>query len=217
MKYIVKQGDYLAKIADDHGLHSLDVIWNHADNADLKSLRVNPNVLFPGDKVVIPELEVREESGATEKRHRFRLNASALKLRVKVLDYARMPVKDAEAIVWLDADFETTTTDASGMLEREVSPVVQSGRLRITTDQLPIALEVDLNIGHLDPVNTVQGQIGRLNNLGYDAGPVRAPLIADDKDQVKSAIEEFQCDYKLSVDGIAGPNTQTKLKEIHGC
>jgi len=31
-----------------------------------------------------------------------------------------------------------------------------------------------------------------------------------------SAVEEFQCDNGLTVDGDCGPNTQAKLKEVHG-
>ena len=32
-----------------------------------------------------------------------------------------------------------------------------------------------------------------------------------------SAIEEFQCDHGLVVDGKCGPATQAKLKQVHGC
>ena len=68
-----------------------------------------------------------------------------------------------------------------------------------------------IKIGYLDPVEEVSGQIGRLDNLGYFPGD------GTDEDQFKSAIEEFQCDNGLTVDGDCGPGTQAKLKEIHGC
>lgn len=32
-----------------------------------------------------------------------------------------------------------------------------------------------------------------------------------------AAVEAFQCDHNLLVDGDPGPNTQTKLLELHGC
>jgi peptidoglycan hydrolase-like protein with peptidoglycan-binding domain len=54
--------------------------------------------------------------------------------------------------------------------------------------------------------------VWRLNNLGYRAGDT-----TDANDSAfKSAVEEFQCDYALAVDGICGPNTQGKLKDVHG-
>ena len=70
--HIVKQGESVAGIAKKYGFSNWLTIYNHADNAELKQKRPNPNVLYPGDKVVIPEKTVKEESGATEQRHRFR-------------------------------------------------------------------------------------------------------------------------------------------------
>jgi hypothetical protein len=72
--------------------------------------------------------------------------------------------------------------------------------------------ELGLKLGHLDPVEEISGQVWRLNNLGYRAGDT-----TDANDSAfKSAVEEFQCDYALAVDGICGPNTQGKLKDVHG-
>ena len=52
-----------------------------------------------------------------------------------------------------------------------------------------------------------------MSNLGYYLGP----LDADNPAKFRSAVEEFQCDYGLTVDGDCGPNTQAKLKQVHGC
>ena len=49
--YTVKQGDYLAKIAAQFGFTNLKTIWDDPQNAKLKELRKNPNVLFPGDQL----------------------------------------------------------------------------------------------------------------------------------------------------------------------
>jgi N-acetylmuramoyl-L-alanine amidase len=70
-----------------------------------------------------------------------------------------------------------------------------------------------VNIGHLDPINQMSGIQGRLNNLGYNSGPVdgiRGPITT-------AAVKAFQKKHKLAVDGIPGPITQGKLKEVHGC
>jgi peptidoglycan hydrolase-like protein with peptidoglycan-binding domain len=55
--------------------------------------------------------------------------------------------------------------------------------------------------------------MARLNNLGYFAGEIENP----DQTAFESAVEEFQCDHGVHVDGICGPNTQAKLKKLHGC
>lgn len=54
----------------------------------------------------------------------------------------------------------------------------------------------------------ISGQSGRLTNLGYFSGDVNQPEPAD----FKSAVEEFQCDHGLAVDGICGPITQASLR-----
>ena len=68
-------------------------------------------------------------------------------------------------------------------------------------------------IGHLDPVEEPSGQMARLTNLGYYLGPEGEI----DAHQLRSAIEEFQCDHSLPVDGKCGSQTQAKLKQVHGC
>jgi peptidoglycan hydrolase-like protein with peptidoglycan-binding domain len=74
------------------------------------------------------------------------------------------------------------------------------------------SIQIAINIGHLDPVDEFSGQWGRLANLGYISGEPSEKR----SDDFESAVEEFQCDHRLTVDGICGPNTQAKLKEVHG-
>jgi peptidoglycan hydrolase-like protein with peptidoglycan-binding domain len=75
---------------------------------------------------------------------------------------------------------------------------------------------IPIKIGHLDPVEEVSGQKARLNNLGYFAGPLEGKT-EENTAMFLSAIEEFQCDHGLLVDGICGPMTQAKLRQVHGC
>ncbi len=51
--YIVKYGDWLAKIAEDHGT-TVGAIWNHPGNAEHRAKRGSPDVLYPGDVLQIP-------------------------------------------------------------------------------------------------------------------------------------------------------------------
>jgi hypothetical protein len=52
--YTVQKGDNLSLIAKRHGLKSWQEIYNDAENAEFRRKRPNPNLIFPGDVVIIP-------------------------------------------------------------------------------------------------------------------------------------------------------------------
>jgi hypothetical protein len=52
--YTVKPGDNLSLIASRHGLKSWQQIYNDPANASFRLKRPNPNLIFPGDVLVIP-------------------------------------------------------------------------------------------------------------------------------------------------------------------
>ncbi len=56
LTYIVKSGDWLAKIAEDHGT-TVSAIWNHPENAAHRQKRGSPDVLYPGDVLRIDVAE----------------------------------------------------------------------------------------------------------------------------------------------------------------
>jgi N-acetylmuramoyl-L-alanine amidase len=213
--YIVQQGDYLSKIAKDYGFSDYRTIWHHPNNAALKSKRKNPNVLFPGDHLFIPDRELREESRNTDKRHRFQKRGPTLKLRLVLEDMYEKPIANAPCIIALENQFLKVTTDAKGRIVQDIPQDAQNATLIIQdTAQTPFSfMEIPLKIGHLDPVEELSGQRGRLSNMGYFPG--------DSEDQedarFRFAVEQFQADHHLRVDGICGPKTQAKLKEVHGC
>lgn len=212
--YTVDQGDHLSKIAKDNGFTDYMIIWDHPNNADLKKQRQNPNVLLPGDQVFIPDMEQKQESGSTDKRHTFTVDKKTLKLRLVLEDMYEKPIAGAQCALLIDGQVFQLTTDGNGKLEQEIPLDAKEGVLTIRGDQTPFANQVlPIKIGHLDPVDEVSGQVARLNNLGYSAGPVDG----SDEDAFESAVEEFQCDHGLKVDGDCGPKTQSKLKQVHGC
>ncbi len=210
--YTVKQGDHLPKIAKDHGFPDYTVIWDHPNNADLKKQRQNPNVLLPGDQVFIPDKEEKQESGGTDKRHTFAVDRKTLKLVLVLEDMLEKPIAGAQCDVSVDGDVQKLTTDKQGKLERDIPNTAEDGVLVIHGDQTPLAdFPVYLKIGHLDPVTELSGQVARLNNLGYFPGD------GTNEDEFQSAVEEFQCDYGLKIDGDCGTHTQTKLEKVYGC
>ena len=241
--YTVQQGDYLSRIAKQNGFPDYTVIWNDPNNAQLKQTRQNPSVLYPGDQVYIPDKQQRQESGSTEQRHPFIVNRGTLMLRLILEDAFEEPVANAQCALTVDGQVSQPTTDGTGKIELEIPQDAQSATLVIRSDETAFQnIPIPIQIGALDPVDQVSGQIARLNNLGYFAGNlagaqggsggnadpfntsnntgcgcsnVDSNSTADQ--QFLSAVEEFQCDQGLPVDGICGPVTQAKLKKVHGC
>jgi len=225
--YIVQQGDYLSKIARAFGFADYKTIWDAPENQKLKDLRKNPNILYPGDELVIPDKQTREESRPTDKKHKFEVQEDKLMLQIVLLGLDNKPMSDHDCTLIVETDNQDLTTKSDGALEEEIPPTVANGKLRDKGKPgsgPPTEREIPLKIGYLHPKDTVSGQVARLNNLGYNAGELPDhPLTNTEADtlgkssQFLSAVEEFQCDFGLQVDGICGKNTQTKLVEIHGC
>lgn len=211
--YIVKQGDHLSSIAKAFGFSDYETIWNDPNNASLQQLRQNPNVLFPGDSVYIPDRQPRQESCATDQEHTFVVQTQSLKLRLTLQDQYEQPIANASCVLNLGGSSSNVTTDANGQIKQKLQPDVHSATLIIQDPQTPYnGTQIAIKIGNLDPVTEVSGQIARLNNLGYFAGDPDKP----DQDAFESAVEEFQCDQGLTVDGDCGPDTQAQLKQVHG-
>jgi N-acetylmuramoyl-L-alanine amidase len=212
--YTVKQGDHLSSIASELGFSDYLIIWNDSHNAALKQKRLNPNVLYPGDVLYIPDRQFREETRSTDQHHKFVVHRPPIELRIVLEDLLEEPIANAQCDLLLEGEVLHVTTDGKGQIERPIRPDTHSAVLIIKDSQTPFnGEEISIRIGHLDPVEEVSGQIARLNNLGYFAGEASP----GDPDKFRSAVEEFQCDHGLKVDGNCGLATQAKLKEVHGC
>jgi len=213
MIHTVKQGEHLSGIAKQYGFTDFRTIWDRSENAEIKEKRKNPNILYPGDKLFVPDKEEKEESGETEECHHFKLKGTSLKLRLVINDVGQQPLANTPCELHVGAKVYELTTDDNGQIEQTIPKDAKEGFLLFKDPQVPFEQGIPIKIGHLDPVEEVSGQKARLNNLGYNAGP----LDGADEEKLLWAIQEFQCDQRLTVDSICGPSTQAKLKEIHGC
>jgi hypothetical protein len=210
----VAQGEHLARIAKQYGFSDYRTIWDHPKNAKLKQERQNPNVLHPGDRLHIPDREVREESRATDQKHRFKVKGSRLMLRLVLEDIYERPIANAPCELFIEGDKQDVTTDGKGKIEVSIPPTAENGLLKVKSTETAIdGIAIPVKIGHLDPVEEITGQKARLGNLGYYGGAI------DDKqdNEFRLAVEEFQCEHALAVDGVCGPATRAKLKSVHGC
>jgi hypothetical protein len=216
--HVVAQGEHLPGIAKRHGFSDYRTIWLHVQNASLKTERQNPNVLFPDDRVFIPDKQLKQEPRPTDQRHRFRVERPPLKLRLILEDVYEKPIANAECELRVEGETRAVTTNAQGRIEQDIAPDAQHAILIIKDAQTPITeIRIPIKIGHLDPENKVSGQKARLNNLGYFAGPEDNRSEEENRTLFVSAVEEFQCEHGLTVDGKCGPSTQAKLKQVHGC
>jgi Putative peptidoglycan binding domain/LysM domain len=215
--YTVKPGDYLAKIAEDHGFFDPQTIWQHGDNADLRALRDNPNVLLPGDKLHIPDKRKRVETKPTDALHRFRVKRGKNLLRLILEDMYGKPLANAPCELTVDGTVFQVVSGGDGKIEQAIALTAQKAQLLVKDGKSALhGVTLDIQIGHLDPVSERSGQAARLSNLGYFLGALDAA--GDDASDAafRSAVEEFQCDHGLAVDGDCGAQTQAKLLSVHG-
>lgn len=210
IQHTVKQGETTAGLAAEHGLFA-DTIWNDAANAELKKKRKDMNVLLPGDVLVIPDRRLKEVDKPDAGKHRFKRKGIPAHLKIRVFLRGK-PCAGKSFSLFVNGREIKGVTDSDGRLDEMIDPSADSAVLALVDE----SLELEVQIGDLDPVDTLSGQKGRLNNLGYRAGDPAAPEEAETKAQFRSAVEEFQCDHALKVDGVCGPKTQAKLEEIHG-
>ncbi len=206
-EYLVKAGDCISSIAMNAG-HFWKILWDDPANAELRRVRGNPNVLRPGDRVHIRPLEMKQESGATGQRHRFRRKGEPSLVRI-VLYAGSEPRANQDYILEIDGKLTTGTTGSNGELEIWIPGNAKRGKLIIGPDQEEFPLE----LGTIDPIDTVTGIQGRLNNLGFDAGIVDGKL----NSQTQAALRNFQKKYGLPESGEPDKQTRSKLLEVHGC
>ena len=214
LQYRVKQGDYLAKIAKQNGFVDYRTIWDHPQNQQLKDKRKNPNVLAPGDELFIPDKALREEKASTDKKHTYVVKARKIMLRLVLQDLYGNPIANAKCELRVESEVFAVVSGADGKIEHEIPATAQNAELVVKEGNTALKnVKLNVLIGHLDPVEDESGQKARLSNLGYYLGRLDVGNTA----KFRSAVEEFQCDYELTVDGDCGPNTQAKLKQVHGC
>jgi N-acetylmuramoyl-L-alanine amidase len=149
-EYTVQSGDCLNSIGVRHGF-TWQTLWNFSDNAELKSKRKDPNILYPGDVVMIRDESGKQESCATEATHKFKKKGVPAKLLVKIIRFGE-PVKNVKYELEIDGKNLNGTTTSEGQIEHGILPDAQLGLLRLEDGE-----QLILELGALDPVTEVSG------------------------------------------------------------
>ena len=213
--HIVRQGECLSSIARSYGFSNWRTIYDHPQNAGFKQKRPNPNLIYPGDEIFIPDKDPKLESRGTDKKHKFQVKAQKTLLRIVIADEDGQPYSRHRYRLSIGEDVYEGATGEDGLIEMEIPVHAEEGELTVWGTEGPPTLECTwtLKIGHLDPIEELTGVQARLNNLGFDCGSVDGII----GPRTRTAVRAFQEKHRLAVDGIPGPQTQAKLLAVHGC
>jgi N-acetylmuramoyl-L-alanine amidase len=208
-QYTVKQGDCILSIAEDFGL-LWETIWNHPDNAQLKQRRKDPNILFPGDLVSVPEKDLRVESAQTEKLNKFVVKTPQAQVRLRLLNFKRQPRPNLAYTATVDGVLSSGRSDGAGYITLTVAPNAREVKLDVTegsrTDHYTLPL------GAIDPIEEITGVQQRLTNLGYPCASENGTL----GEQTKRAICALQVEKGMQATGELDDATRQAVLQMHG-
>ncbi len=207
--YVVRQGDYLSRIAHALGVDAR-VIWDHPRNAALRAARPNPEILHPGDVLHVPAPEGgRPVRPGTS--NRYRGAPPTVPLRLRLRDDAGAALAGAPFVV-RGADAEIRgTTDGDGVARFEV-PVTAR---RVSLELCDLGRTYVVSVGEMDPVSEPSGVWKRLRHLGYLGSRHIGPGGAHGG-PLSRALHRFQVDAGLEGTGRIDQATRDALVAAHG-
>lgn len=200
----------MTQIAYQYGFTRWQDVYDSADNEALRKRRPNPNLLFPGDVVNIPEQP--EASCLTEQHHEFTRIIPRRYISLKLFSYDSEALKSCDYKLWIEGRELDGKTDDDGRLCVEI-PILCNQCILFIGHQV-----WELKLGHLNPITAdcaddgISGIQARLMNLGYYHGPVDGIKTK----ALKLAIHEFQQAFGLQKTGIPDTATRDKLTKAHG-
>lgn len=225
--YVVQPGDCLSSIAAAHGMR-WQTVWDHSANAALKQHRGNPNILYPGDVIRIPDIESKDYSRPVDARHRFKVRRQQTVLRVVVMIEGQ-PVRNAPYTLQIGQETHTGSTNGEGKIEHDIQPTVHRATLRVI---LPAEmdeykklglqyLEYELMLGELDPakddsdsIAEAKGLQQRLRNLGFYFGNIDGDIGTLSCEAVRQYRQSRGDD---DPDDAPARAVKDDVKSIHGC
>ena len=207
-EHVVRAGECISSIAKTVG-HFWHTIWDDAGNAALRAARQQPNVLLPGDRVVVPPLRRKDEPGETEMRHRFVRRGEPAHFAVRVLEQDVPRGNEPFTLVVDGGPPITGTTDPEGKLDVPISGNARQAVL--TVGAAEDALQLTFNLGGLAPVASWEGVQARLRNLGFSCDETGAC-----DEQTIDALNAFRASVELPTSDAIDEATRAELLQKHG-
>jgi len=214
--HVVQQGECLSSIAHDYGFRDWRTIYDDPANKDFKKKRPDPNTIFPGDEIVIPDKKPSNKSvkAPVEQLNKYVAKLPQTVVRIAVHDADDKPISGKAYELRVGDAIYKGKTDGDGVVDHRVEPTAKEAALTVWLDQADKGeyLHWVVGIGHLDPVEEPTGVQQRLNNLGYYCGEVDGIVGR----MTRQALRAFQFDNGLPTNGTPDKATTDKLKTVHG-
>lgn len=214
--HTVVQGETLARIARQYKFGSAMNLYNHPANAEFRKLRPNPDLIFPGDEVTIPDVDTKPLTISTGRQHVFCLKRETEKLKLKLQNKRGKSLQDKKILLTLAGEKIEAIIGTDGVLEVDLPKGDEKEAILdvyMNPDSEEPTHRFELQLGHLDPVETLSGVQARCNMLGFDCGVADGVMGA----KTRTGVKAFQKANGLDVDGVPGPKTKAKLQEVYGC
>jgi hypothetical protein len=217
LPYVVRQGDYLAKLAFVQEFDADDV-WKDPKNEALAKLRPDPNLLAPGDILYVPEKKAEEGldiAKGAENNYNAKVPLAEVTLTFQDDDGKPIAGEDYE-VLGLTGDGATPPKDKT----RDDGVVVL--KVPVTTREVSVAFPrlgatYVARIGDMDPQEETTGIVKRLANLGfYQPDPA---VEMDEETALRGAtlaFQRFQRQQAIDPTGLLDEATKKALLDEHG-
>lgn len=212
--YVVKQGEFLAKLAFTLGFDA-DEVWNDGKNADLKTLRKTGDVLRPGDILYVPEEPRKKLPFTKETKNAYQARIPTVKVEVVLTAPGGKPLVGEPYVVKGLGDETEKTTAGDGKVS--FSAPIHVRQVEVTLTKRKQTLQVA--VGDLDPAAEPSGARMRLEHLGFYAPTFAggdAPYASREDAALAAALAAFQIAKGLVKTGKLDEGTIAALVDAHG-
>lgn len=229
--YIVRQGDYLTKLADKMGF-SAKAVWDDAKNADLKARRVNMDILAPGDIVYVPDAKPKGLPITAGTTNKYVARVSRVTINLILQKDGQILADEPYVIEGLGVPVPGKSSP-EGKVSFDISVHVREVQLVLTRRDMAHTVL----IGEMDPLDQPSGVKKRLSHLGFlvwrpEVEARTSDLLSSegpfdlverlrrsggiDDDELQRAIEAFQRAEGLKPTGAMDAATREALGAAHG-
>lgn len=214
--YVIRQGDYMTKLAHVRGFDAEEV-WKDPKNDSIRAIRPNMDILAPGDVVHLPKEPKEGLEFTKESTNKYKAVVPKVDLTVTFNDDEGKPMADQTYVLEgleragqaeSGAPKEEHKTDGSGVAKFSVPVTVREVTVRFTKRNMAFVMRV----GDMDPEDESTGAQKRLVNLGYLPPDLPRDAYAA---YMPSAIRSFQKDKGLPITGAFDAATLKALVDAH--